>query len=96
MTAAYKERHDYIVAELQKMSGIKCLQGDGTFYCFPSVENIMKDDIEFSEYLLNEAEIAVVPGSAFGTPGFIRISYATSMKDLQEAVKRMQEALRKL
>lgn len=96
MTEAYKERHDYIVGELEKMPGIKCLHSDGTFYSFPSVEKVMKDDMEFSEYLLNEAEIAVVPGSAFGTPGYIRISYATSMQDIKKAMERMKEALRKL
>ena len=79
MTKAYKERHDYIIAELKKIPGIKCNPSDGTFYTFPSVEGLLKkpgmtNDLEFSEYLLNEAEIAVVPGSAFGAPGYIRIS----------------------
>jgi aspartate aminotransferase len=102
MTHAYKERHDYIVAELQKMPGVKCLAGDGTFYAFPNVEQIIKkapqinNDLELAEYLLNEAEIALIPGSAFGAPGYLRISYATSMENIKEAMKRMNAALLKL
>ncbi len=102
MTKAYKERHDFIVKELKKMPGIKCEVSDGTFYTFPYVQDIIdkspniNNDIEFSEYLLNEAEIAVVPGSAFGAPGYIRISYATSLKKVKEAMKRMNAAIGKL
>lgn len=102
MTNAYKERHDFVLAELNKMPGVKALPCDGTFYSFPNVEDVIKkaaninNDIELAEYLLNVAEIAVVPGSAFGAPGYLRISYATSMDKLQEAMKRMSEALAKL
>jgi aspartate aminotransferase len=102
MTKAYKERHDFVLAELRKMPGMKCAPCDGTFYLFPCFEELIEktanisNDIELSEYLLNEAEIAVVPGSAFGAPGYIRISYATSMEKLQEAMKRMRAALDKL
>jgi aspartate aminotransferase len=102
MTKAFKERHDFVLAELQSIPGVKCLPCDGTFYIFPCVDGIIdqasniNNDIEFSEYLLNEAEIAVVPGSAFGAPGYIRISYATSMEKLQEAMKRMKAAVAKL
>ncbi len=102
MNKAYKERHDYIVSELQKMPGVKVLPSDGTFYSFPSVEEIIKNsktiknDIEFAEYLLNEAEIAVIPGSAFGSEGYIRLSYATSMENIKESMRRMKEALAKL
>jgi aspartate aminotransferase len=99
MTKAYKERHDYLYGELQKMPGIKCLPSDGTFYCFPSVEALFKpekgitNDLEFAEFLLTKAEIAIVPGSAFGAPGHIRICYTTSMQNLVEAVKRLKAAL---
>jgi aspartate aminotransferase len=98
MTRAYKERHDYVVSELQKMPGVKVLPGDGTFYSFPCVQELiqkagLKDDIELSEYLLNNAEIALIPGSAFGAPGYLRISYATSMEKLKEAMRRMREAI---
>jgi aspartate aminotransferase len=102
MTTAYKERHDFVLGELNKMPGIKCQPCDGTFYIFPNIDGLlaktsdMHNDLEFSEFLLNVAEIAVVPGSAFGAPGYFRISYATSMEKLQEAMKRMHLALAKL
>lgn len=99
MTKAYKERHDYLYGELQKIPGIKCLPSDGTFYCFPSVSALFKpekgisNDLEFAEFLLSKAEIAIVPGSAFGAPGHIRLCYTTSMENLVEAVKRLKKAL---
>ncbi len=102
MTNAYHERHDYILAELQKIPGVKVLPSDGTFYTFPNFEGVIKNsskvnnDIELAEYLLNEAEIALIPGSAFGAPGYLRISYATSIKKIKEAMQRMQEAIKKL
>lgn len=102
MTNAYKARHDFVVGELQKMPGIKCFECDGTFYAFPCADELIakspgiNNDIELAEYLLNEAGIAVVPGSAFGAPGFIRISYATSMENLKNAMERMHNALAKL
>lgn len=102
MTKAYKERHDYVVAELQKIPGIKCIPSDGTFYTFPSVEGLLNkkpgitSDLEFAEYLLNDFGVAVVPGSAFGGSGHIRMSYATSMENLKEAVARIRKAAEKL
>lgn len=102
MTNAYHERHNYLYAELQKMPGIKAIPSHGTFYTLPSIEGLLdKDpsitnDVEFSEYLLNEAGLAVIPGSASGAPGYIRICYTTSMDELKEAVKRMNQAIAKL
>lgn len=102
MTQAYKERHDYLYAELLKIDGVKCLPSDGTFYSFPNIEGLynpnvgINDDMTFSEYLLNEAGIAVIPGSAFGTPGHIRICYTVSMKNIKEAVLRLNKAVDKL
>lgn len=100
MAREYKKRHDYLLAELQKMPGLKCLPADGTFYSFPSVEGLLNkkpgitNDLEFAEYLLNEGGIAIVPGSAFGAPGHIRISYATSPVVLEKAVIKIKELLR--
>ena len=97
MCNAYRERHDYLYQELSAIPGFKCIPSDGTFYTFPSVENFFNilpditNDIEFSEYLLNQAELAVIPGSAFGAPGHIRISYATSMDNLINTVKRLKK-----
>jgi len=102
MNKAFKERHDYIVSELNKIPGLKAIPSDGTFYTFPCIKEAIKksktfnDDIGFAEYLLTEAELAVIPGSAFGAPGYMRLSYATSMENLQEAVKRMKAAIAKL
>jgi len=97
MTEAYKKRHDFLFTELQKIPGIQCLPSDGTFYILPSIEgllnNNLKNDLDFSEYLLNTAELAVIPGSAFGAPGHLRLSYATSMENLHEAVRRLQSAI---
>jgi len=102
MVTAYKQRHDYLFAELQKMPGITVQPCDGTFYIFPSFEKLIaesdqiNDDLQLAEYLLDEAGVAVVPGSAFGTPGYLRISYATSMEKLQLAVQRIKNAIKKL
>jgi len=94
MCNAFEERHDYLVAALNELDGVNCLPCDGTFYCFPNMQGLIdktdavNDDIEFAEYLLNEAGLAVVPGTAFGSPGHIRLSYATSMDVLEDAIKR--------
>jgi aspartate aminotransferase len=99
MKKAYKERHDYLLGEFKNIPGFKCLPSDGTFYVFPCIEALLnqnpavKNDIEFAEFLLTNAEVAVVPGSAFGAPGFIRMSYATSMDNLIVAVERIKKAL---
>ncbi|MDX1901384.1 MAG: pyridoxal phosphate-dependent aminotransferase [Gammaproteobacteria bacterium] len=102
MTKAFHARHDYLVAELQKIPGIVAQPCDGTFYTFPSFEKWIEmsdrfnDDIGLAEYLLDEVGVAVVPGSAFGAPGYLRISYATSMEKLQQAVQRFKAAAEKL
>ena len=101
MCQSFKNRHDFVYGELQAMPGVHCLSGDGTFYSFPSIadllgRNKLTNDIEFADYLLNEADIALVPGSAFGAPGHLRISYATSMEKLQQAMKNMRVAIEKL
>lgn len=102
MTTAYKERHDFVLSELKKIPEFTCIPSDGTFYTFPCVDKVfnektgIKDDLAFADYLLREAEIAVVPGSAFGSPGYIRFCYTTSMENLQEAMRRLHRAMDKL
>jgi aspartate aminotransferase len=96
MNQIFKERHDYIYEELKKIPGLKIQPSEGSFYSFFDVSAIMqklniKTDLEFSELLLNQAQIAVVPGSAFGTPNCIRISFATSMQNLKTAVERIKK-----
>ena len=102
MVVEFKKRHDYMVKALNDISGIDCIPGDGTFYVFPSAQSIItnsdkfKDDVEFAEYLLSEAGVAVVPGSAFGSPGNMRLSFATSMDVLEDAVNRIKRAIEAL
>lgn len=102
MSRAYKERHDYLLNELRKIPEIECLPSDGTFYTFPRISGLynkqlgVTNDMEFAEFLLNEAEIAVIPGSAFGAPDHVRICYTTSMENIIEAAKRLQLATQKL
>ena len=94
MLKAFKERHDKVVAGLNAIPGVKCLQSDGTFYAFPNVSELiqakgLKNDLEFAEFLINEAGVALVPGSAFGSEGYLRLSYAASMESLEKAVARI-------
>ncbi|MCF7986656.1 MAG: pyridoxal phosphate-dependent aminotransferase [Methylovulum sp.] len=99
MCVEFKHRHDFVVAELNKIEGIECLKTDGTFYVFPNVEKLIvrldniNTDLEFSEYLIEKAGVALVPGSAFGCPGHIRISIATSMANLEAALLRIKQAV---
>jgi aspartate aminotransferase len=98
MNKAFKARHDFVVAELNAIPGISCLPGAGTFYAFANVEGAMrslglKEDAEFAEYLLANALVAVVPGSGFGAPNHIRISFACSMDTLKDALSRIRLAV---
>ena len=104
MVAAFKERHQYVVDRFNAMPGIICLMAGGAFYAFPdaraAIANLHKagktnaaTDMAFAEYLLEKFDVAVVPGSAFGAEGYFRISFATSMLNLQEALDRIEKAL---
>ncbi|SJM89948.1 pyridoxal phosphate-dependent aminotransferase [Crenothrix polyspora] len=99
MCVEFKQRHDYVVNELNSIAGVECIETDGTFYVFPNVEKLIaqldgiNDDLDFSEYLIEKAGVALVPGSAFGSPGHIRISIATSMDNLQKAMARIKAAI---
>jgi aspartate aminotransferase len=99
MNKHFKQRHDFIVAGLNKLPGVSCLKGAGTFYAFANVEKAMsivgvKDDSAFAEHLLAHGGVAVVPGSGFGAPGHMRLSFACSMQTLEEALRRMEKTLR--
>lgn len=102
MTDAYKKRHDFILNEFKKMPGVQCSPSHGTFYAFPCVKDIIaqaehiNNDIELADYLLNEAGVAIIPGTAFGAPGYIRLSYATSMEKITEAMQRIAMAFASL
>jgi aspartate aminotransferase len=99
MNKAFQQRHDFVVAGLNALPGISCRAGAGTFYAFADVSGAMrnlalKDDTAFAEYLLIEAGVAVVPGSGFGAPGHMRISFACSMKTLEDALGRIERVLK--
>ena len=99
MTKEYKKRHDYVVNELNLIEGVMCKETDGTFYVFPSFKEYITNskkitnDTELALHLLNIAKVAVVPGSAFGQEGHIRISIAIDMDSLKEAMKRIVDSL---
>ena len=99
MVVEYQLRSEFLHTELNKIDGIKYKKPDGSFYAFVDVSGLINkidninDDFELSEYLLNEAGVAVVPGTAFGAKNHIRISFATSLENLQEAVIRMKNLL---
>lgn len=99
MLTAFQQRHNFVVESLNSMKGVDCIEADGTFYAFPKVQaaidanNETSNDVEFSAYVLDKAGVAVVPGSAFGTEGHIRLSFATSMENLQQAMQRMGDLL---
>ncbi|ALP54775.1 aspartate aminotransferase [Candidatus Tenderia electrophaga] len=99
MLKAFKERHDFVVAELNGIHGVQCIESQGTFYAFPSMQGVInshteaKDDVALAEFLLNEAGVALVPGSAFGAPGYMRLSFATSTAMLREALQRIKHVL---
>jgi aspartate aminotransferase len=98
MNKAFKQRHDFVVAGLNAIPGISCRPGAGTFYAFADVSEAMrtlgvKDDTAFAEYLLVESGVAVVPGSGFGAPGHMRISFACSLETLEDALQRIRRVL---
>ena len=98
MNESFKARHDFVVQGLNALPGVSCLPGAGTFYAFADVTKAMaalgcREDGEFAELLLNQGGVAVVPGGGFGAPGHIRISFATSMANLEKALERMGRVL---
>ena len=103
---AFKERRDFVVSKLNKINGIECLNPQGAFYVFPSCKGCIgkahselgeiKNDTDFVSKLLESTGVAVVQGSAFGLEGFFRISYATSMSNLEKAVERISDFCSKL
>jgi aspartate aminotransferase len=97
----FKQRHDLVYTRLNQLKGVKCLPAQGTFYVFPTMEGVIADidgvdeDIALAEYLLEKAGLAMVPGSAFGAPGYMRLSFATSLDNLKRAMDRLEGLLGK-
>src|SRR5262249_9759840 len=106
MRREFDKRRDKIVALLRAIPGVKCYDPRGAFYAFPDVSEYVgrrtksgaaiDDDVALCDYLLDVSRVAVVPGSGFGAPGFVRLSYATSMDNIMRGVERMAEGLSKL
>ena len=100
MNDEYKKRHDYVVSELNKIDGVVCRPTDGTFYVFPSfkkhieMNDNVSNDSELALFILENSKVAVVPGSAFGIEGHIRISIAIDMESLKDAMHRLQASLK--
>lgn len=100
MLKAFMERHDFVVERLNRIPGIECLPTDGTFYVFPKVQKLIErldgvnNDLELGEYLIEKAGVAVVPGSAFGLGGYLRLSIATSRETLERALDRIAQAVK--
>jgi aspartate aminotransferase len=105
MRSAYLERRDVLIAELAKVPGISCQVPTGAFYVFANVAGwlgkragtkLLASDVDVAEWLLEDAKVALMPGSAFGGPGYVRISYAAGLEDLREAVRRIAAAVTRL
>jgi aspartate aminotransferase len=104
MLKAFNERHDFVVGKFNSIRGLKCLRAGGAFYAFVdarvAIQNLYQEgklaaptDLALGSYLLEAQDVAVVPGSAFGAEGYFRISFATSMSNLEKALARIEAAL---
>lgn len=98
MCEAFRERHEFVLKALNGIKGLRVVPSDGTFYSFPNCEDAMRnlganDDVAFAERLLVDGGVAVVPGSAFGAPGHFRVSFATSLANLEKAIERFEKVL---
>ncbi len=105
MRREFEKRRDFLFERLNQIDGFNSVLPDGAFYLFPNIKKLLgrsfegkriEKSLELSLYLLDEARVALVPGSAFGAEGYLRVSYATSMENLNEAVKRIKSAVEKL
>jgi aspartate aminotransferase len=99
MCDIFRERHDYVYETLNAMNGVKVLPSDGTFYSFPSFHAVIErmegidDDLQLAQLILEKAEVALVPGSAFGLAGHLRLSFATDMESLEKALTRIRQII---
>jgi aspartate aminotransferase len=98
MNIAYQDRNNFLVTALNSIPGFKCKKADGAFYAFPKVTDAiiqkgLKDDIELVDLILNKTGVAMVPGTPFGAPGYIRLSFACSKENLMEAIRRIKKII---
>lgn len=101
MLAEYRRRRDYVVDRLRRMPGVRCAEPRGAFYAYPNISaalgcNGIHTPMQFAEKLLEKAHVAVVPGEAFGTEHHVRISYATSMENLEKGLGRIEQFLKEM
>lgn len=99
MRDEYKRRYEYLLDALNGIDGVECQACDGAFYVFPSFKAVIerlpdiRDDVELAALMIENAGVALVPGTAFGAPGHLRLSFATSMENLQTCIGRIKDAL---
>jgi aspartate aminotransferase len=102
MKQAFLPRRDFFVQDLESIKGVSCVNPSGAFYVFPNFSayygrsfkgKVIKDSVAMADYFLDEAKVASVPGAAFGADAFVRFSFATSMKVIQEGMARIKQAL---
>ncbi|OQW93996.1 MAG: aspartate aminotransferase [Beggiatoa sp. IS2] len=98
MAQVFKERHDFLLNALLEIKGVKCLPCQGTFYTFPNFQEVMdrfgiKNDLEFAEFLIEKTGVVTVPGSGFGAPAHLRLSFSTGMDNLEKAMERLHQTL---
>jgi aspartate aminotransferase len=99
MLTAFRERHEFVVSGLNAIKGIHCIASQGAFYSFPDCQEAINsldgvnNDAELAEYLITQAGIALVPGTDFGAPGYLRLSFATSKEELEKALTRLGDIL---
>jgi aspartate aminotransferase len=105
MKTEYQKRRNYIVEALNTIAGINCRMPEGAFYVFPMISELLQkksggevigDSVRFCSYILDQAQVALVPGKAFGCDNFVRLSYATDMESIKEAMERIKSAIEKL
>lgn len=106
MVTEFKKRRDFIVDRLNAIKGVSCYRPQGAFYVFPNIQGVLgtttpkgkkiQTAAQFSDYLLEDFQVAVVSGEGFGAEGFIRMSYATSMKNIEKGLDRIEQAIRAL
>ncbi|NQT90891.1 MAG: pyridoxal phosphate-dependent aminotransferase [Candidatus Omnitrophica bacterium] len=94
MKKEFEARRDYMVERIAKIGQFSCVKPGGAFYCFVDVSQVNKDSLEFAGKLLDDAKVAVIPGEGFGTPGYIRLSFATSMENIEKGFDRIEEWLK--
>ena len=106
MREQFKKRRNYIVEELSNIDGLKCFKPSGAFYVFPDISHYLgrttadgqkiENSTDLCMYLIEDQGLAAVPGDAFGEPNGLRLSYASSMGDLEEGINRLKKGLEHL